>query len=136
MSNSFSALNDEEEDDEEDVENVYDESAAAETLEKGGSSSYMNTGRACFVGQGKLKCYYIRTLAVGGQYIANSSCVSATNTPYGSATGNAEAAHSPYSNELQSLNATFSLGAITPTTLTEAVPSVAGDVITELPHTG
>nr|GEU53850.1 hypothetical protein [Tanacetum cinerariifolium] len=67
--------------------------------------------------------------------IDSNSCVSAANTPYGSAAGNAEAAHSPYSNELQSLNAAFSLGAITPTTSTESGSSVAGE-ITELTHTG
>ncbi|GKD58800.1 zinc knuckle CX2CX4HX4C containing protein, partial [Tanacetum coccineum] len=41
MSNSFSALNDEEEDDEEDVENVYDESAnLIQNTKAGGSSSF------------------------------------------------------------------------------------------------
>ncbi|GJZ69414.1 hypothetical protein Tco_0632964 [Tanacetum coccineum] len=43
---------------------------------------------------------------------------------------------SPYSNKLQSLNATFPLGVVTPTTSTEASSSVAEDAITELPHTG
>ncbi|GKB18106.1 hypothetical protein Tco_0852029 [Tanacetum coccineum] len=43
---------------------------------------------------------------------------------------------SPYSNKLQSLNATFPLGVLTPTTSIEASSSVAGDAITELPHTG
>ncbi|GKA13489.1 hypothetical protein Tco_0693135 [Tanacetum coccineum] len=33
--------------------------------------------------------------------------------------------HSPYSNKLQSLNASFSLGVVTPTTSTEAGSSVA-----------
>nr|GEX24467.1 ATPase, F1/V1/A1 complex, alpha/beta subunit, zinc knuckle CX2CX4HX4C [Tanacetum cinerariifolium] len=42
MSNSFSALNDEEENDEEDVENVYDESAnLIQNTKAGGSSSFM-----------------------------------------------------------------------------------------------
>ncbi|GJT19752.1 Ras-related protein RabZ-like protein isoform X1 [Tanacetum coccineum] len=84
---------------------------------------------------------------MGRRYIANTSCVSAANTPYGSATANAEAAvytcngklraqHSSYSNKLQSLNAAFPLGVVTPTTSTEASSSVAEDVITELDHTG
>ncbi|GKB48367.1 hypothetical protein Tco_0899120, partial [Tanacetum coccineum] len=41
MSNSFSALNVEEEDDKEDVENVYDESAnLIQNIKAGGSSSF------------------------------------------------------------------------------------------------
>ncbi|GJZ03220.1 hypothetical protein Tco_0521181 [Tanacetum coccineum] len=40
MSNSFSALNDEEEDDEEDVQNVYDKSAKLIQNTKAGGSSY------------------------------------------------------------------------------------------------
>ncbi|GJU20118.1 hypothetical protein Tco_1153460 [Tanacetum coccineum] len=80
------------------------------------------------------------------RYIANTSCVSAVNTPYGSATANAEAVvytckelrahHSSYSNKLQNLNATSPLGVVTPTTSTEGSSSVAEDAITELPHTG
>ncbi|GJW26651.1 ribonuclease H-like domain-containing protein [Tanacetum coccineum] len=42
---------------------------------------------------------------------------------------------SPYSNKLQSLNAAFPLGVVTPTTSIEASSSVAEDAITELPHT-
>ncbi|GKD62172.1 hypothetical protein Tco_1299681, partial [Tanacetum coccineum] len=98
---------------------------------------------------------FARAKAMGGQYIANTSCVSVANTLYGSAAGNAEAAvytcindnlvllwenfgaqYSPCINELQSLNAAFPLGDVTPTTSTEAGSSAAGDVITELPHTG
>ncbi|GKC20353.1 hypothetical protein Tco_1022503, partial [Tanacetum coccineum] len=46
MSNSFSALNDEEEDDEEDVQNVCDESAnLLQNTKAGGSSSF--TATAC-----------------------------------------------------------------------------------------
>ncbi|GKA79748.1 hypothetical protein Tco_0786344 [Tanacetum coccineum] len=123
----------------------------------------MNSRRACFVVKiNELRRLlttpdigtFARAKAMGGQYIANTSCVSVANTLYGSAAGNAEAAvytcindnlcycgklcaqYSPCINELQSLNAAFPLGDVTPTTSTEAGSSAAGDVITELPHTG
>ncbi|GJZ02166.1 hypothetical protein Tco_0520127, partial [Tanacetum coccineum] len=86
---------------------------------------------------------FARVEAMARRYIANTSCVSAINTPYGSATANAEAVvytcngklraqHSSYSNKLQNLNATFPLGVVTPTTSTEGSSSVVEDAITEL----
>nr|GEV91314.1 zinc finger, CCHC-type [Tanacetum cinerariifolium] len=40
-----------------------------ETQDKSGSSSYMNNQCACFVGQGKLKCCYIRILELNERHV-------------------------------------------------------------------
>nr|GEX75943.1 hypothetical protein [Tanacetum cinerariifolium] len=68
-----------------------------------------------------LDCFKLQ--AIGGQYIANTSCVSATNTLYGSAAANAEAAvYTSFTlqQRVAKLNAAFPLGDVTPTTSTKA----------------
>ncbi|GJZ40742.1 hypothetical protein Tco_0587628 [Tanacetum coccineum] len=93
------------------------------------SNSYMNSRRACFVVKLRRLLYtpdigtFARAKAMGGQYIANTSYVSAANTLYGSAAANAKAAvYTSFTLQQQvaKLNASFPLGDVTPTTSTEA----------------